>query len=154
MVRPLSFARQQQESVPGLSACQHRTVSKDGRIICAKIVEGENSVAPDLCRSCPFKAVNCSHLRFVLRQNTPSPLIVRYNGCEEVWDDNPAEICFERAACEVKVVPIGHPRACVGCVLRRPVDGAGEGPRRRRRRVAGAGKVVPFPGAGVVAASG
>jgi hypothetical protein len=134
------------------SPCEHRTVSKDGRIVCAKIVEGENTVSPDLCRDCPFKAVNCSHLRFALRQVTPKPLTVRCNGREEVWDDDPAEIRFEQAACLARVAPIEHPRACIGCVLRRPVEAPVERPRRRR--VAGAGKVVPFPGTGAVAATG
>ena len=134
------------------SPCEHRTVSKDGRIVCAKIVEGDNAVSPDICHGCPFKAVNCSHLRFALRQVSPRPLTVRYNGREEVWDDDPAEIRFEQAACLAKVAPIEGPRACTGCVLRRPVDAPVERPRRRR--VAGAGKVVPFPGAGAVAATG
>ena len=38
--------------------CEHRTVSKEGRIVCRKIVEGENTVSPNLCRNCPFMAVN------------------------------------------------------------------------------------------------
>jgi hypothetical protein len=126
-------------------------VSKDGRVICAKIVEGGDAVSPDLCRGCPFKAVNCRHLRFALQQTTPRPLTVRYNGRTEVWDDDPAEIRFEQAACLAKVAPIESPRACVGCVLRQPVEAPVEQPRRRR--VAGAGKVVPFPGAGAVAAA-
>jgi hypothetical protein len=153
MVRQLSFVGHQRESIPELSPCDHRTVSKDGHIICAKIVEGDNSISPERCRDCPFRTVNCAHLRFALRQITPSPLVVRHNGREEVWDDDPPEIRFERAACVAKMVPIEHPRACVGCELRRLVEAAGEQPRRRRR-VAGAGKVVPFPGAGAVAATG
>jgi hypothetical protein len=131
--------------------CEHRTVSRDGRVVCAKIVAGDDAVSPDLCHGCPFKTVNCSHLRFALRQVTPTPLTVRYNGREEIWDDGPPEIRFEQAACLAKVTPIDQPRACIGCTLRRPVDAPGERPRRRR--VAGAGKVVPFPGAGAVAAT-
>jgi hypothetical protein len=150
MVRQLSFARQQEASLPHTSPCEHRTVSKDGRVVCAKIVEGDDAVSAELCRGCPFKAVNCSHLRFALRQVTPRPLTVRYNGRTEVWDDGPPEIRFEQAACLAKVAPIEHPRACISCELRRPVDALVERPRRR---VAGAGKVVPFPGAGAVAAT-
>ena len=108
-------------------------------------------MSPDLCRGCPSKAVNCSHLRFALRQVTPKPLTVRCNGRVEVWDDDPPEICFEQAACLAKVAPIERPGACIGCVLRCPLDTPVERPRRRR--VAGAGKVVPFPGAGAVAAT-
>jgi hypothetical protein len=127
-------------------------VSKDGRIICGKIVEGENEVSPNVCRTCPVKAVNCAHLRFSLCQTAPSPLIVRYNGRTEVWDDEPAELRFERAACAARVVPIHDPRACATCSLRQtlhtPVEPAA------RRRVAGAGRVVPFPGREAVAATG
>ena len=151
MVHKLSFVSQPHASLAGHGPCEHRTVSKDGRIVCAKIVEGETEVSSDRCRNCPFKAVNCSHLRFSLQQVTPSPLTVRYNGRVEVWDDDPPEILFEQAACLAKVAPIEHPRACIGCVLRRPIDAPAERPRRR---VAGAGKVVPFPEAGVVAATG
>jgi hypothetical protein len=151
MVQKLTFLPQHHPSLASHSPCEHRTVSKDGRIVCAKIVEGETSVSRELCRNCPFKAVNCSHLRFALQQITPSPLTVRYNGRVEVWDDDPPKILFEQAACLAKVAPIENPRACIGCVLRRPIDAPVERPRRR---VAGTGKVVPFPEAGVVIATG
>ncbi len=136
-----------------LSACEHRTVSKDGRIVCAKIVEGENEVSPNVCRACPFKAVNCKHLRFSLRQSTPSPLLVRYNGRTELWDNGPAELRFERAACLVKVTPVHEPRSCGSCPLRTPLQGVVEQPRPRRP-VAGLGKVVPFPSREVLAPTG
>lgn len=138
----------------GTSPCEHRTVSKDGRIICGKIVEGDNSVSPEVCRSCPVKAVNCSQLRFSLRQTTPSPLVVRFNGHTEVWDDDPPELQFEQAGCAAKVMPIDQPRACVGCALRQPVQATVEPRGRRRRQVVGGGKVVPFPRQGAVAATG
>ncbi len=51
----------------GLGSCEHRTVSRDGRIVCSKIVEGDHEVSPDMCHACPLKAVNCVHLRFSLR---------------------------------------------------------------------------------------
>ncbi|MGD2207423.1 MAG: hypothetical protein PVH17_11665, partial [Anaerolineae bacterium] len=40
--------------------CEHRTVSKEGRIVCRKIVEGEGEVSPNVCRACPARAVNCA----------------------------------------------------------------------------------------------
>jgi hypothetical protein len=165
-MQALSPFRQKQQPVAGLSPCEHRTVSKDGRIICARIVDGENTVAPEICRSCPVKAVNCGHLRFALRQTSPSPLIVRFNGRTEVWDDDPPEIQFEQAACAARVMPIEHARVCAGCTLRQPVQGGqmapgcqvgmvgAEQPRRRQRRAAAAGKVVVFPGREPVAATG
>lgn len=136
-----------------LSPCEHRTVSKLGRIVCGKIVEGDNEVSPSLCRACPFKAVNCGNLRFSLRQTSPSPLIVRFNGRVEVWDDEPPEVRFEQAACSAKVMPIHHPKQCAGCPLRQALHepGAPAGvpspvrQRRQKRRVASVGKVVPFP---------
>lgn len=136
-----------------LSSCEHRTVSKDGRIVCARIVEGENDVSPNVCRDCPFKAVNCAHLRFSLRLSSPSPLVVRYNGRTEIWDDDPPELDFERAACTAKVMPVYGPRACAECALRKPLQAPVERPAPRRQ-VPGAGKVVPFPGREPLAATG
>jgi hypothetical protein len=136
-----------------LSSCEHRKVSKDGRIVCAQIVEGDNEVSPNVCRDCPFKAVNCSHLRFTLRQTLPNRLIVRYNGRTEIWDDDPPELHFERAACTAKVTPVYEPRSCAGCTLRQPVQ-APVGRPKRKRRVAGAGKVVSFPSREALVAAG
>jgi hypothetical protein len=173
MVRELQFARRQaqveatapdsvlpwtgrpaKEMVSG-SSCQHRTVAKDGRIVCARVVEGENEVSPNVCRDCPFKAVNCSHLRFSLRRTSPSPLIVRYNGRTEIWDDGPSELCFERAACAAKVIPIYEPRSCAGCTLHKPIQVPVEAPNRSQMPVAAtAGKVVAFPSHEPVAAAG
>jgi hypothetical protein len=139
--------------MPNLSSCEHRAVSKDGRIVCQRIVEGNPEVSPNVCRDCPYKAVNCAHLKFSLRQTSPSPLIVRYNGRTEIWDDDPPELRFERAACTAKVMPIYGPRACAECALRKPIQAPVERPARRRK-VAGAGKVVPFPGHEPLAATG
>jgi hypothetical protein len=155
--------RSERAPLVGLSPCEHRAVSKDGRIVCSKIADGDNAVSPDACRSCPFKAVNCGHLRFSLRQTSPSPLIVRFNGRTEVWDDDPPEIRFEQAACAAKVKPIEDPRACAGCTLRQAVNRQASpaaecvssgGSGQRVRRVSGGGRVVPFPARDAVAAAG
>jgi hypothetical protein len=139
--------------VRGLSSCEHRTVSRDGRIICARIVDGDNEVSPNSCRACPHKKANCAHLRFSLRQTRASPLTVRHNGRTEIWDDDPPEIGFERAACAEKVVPIYQPSSCQACPLRKPLHGP-EQRSRRRRRVTGTGKVVSFPSRKALAPAG
>jgi hypothetical protein len=108
----------------GASRCEYRAVSKDGRVICRKIVEGENVVSPGLCRTCPFRAVNCSHLRFSLLRTSPSPLLVRFNGRTELWNDDPPEVRFLQAACSVWVLPIGHPGLCSGCSIREAIGTA------------------------------
>lgn len=163
MILQLATGRSEHAPMAEPSPCEYRTVSKHGRIICSKIAEGDNAVSPDTCRSCPFKAVNCSHLRFSLRQTSPSPIIVRFNGRTEVWDDDPPELLFEQAACAAKVKPIDNPRACVGCALHQAVDRqaspaaeltASGRPEQQRRRVSGGGRVVPFPARDAVAAAG
>ena len=169
MVRELQFARRREQDSPpevGLpwqpgpasetqrgSSCEHRTVAKDGRIICSRIVEGEAEVSPNVCRDCPFKAVNCRHLCFSLRQTSPSPLIVRYNGRTEVWDDGPCSLSFERAACSAKVTPVYEPQSCAGCALHTPIQAPAK-PAIRRREAAPAGKVVSFPVHEPLAAAG
>ena len=150
----LALDLRQRDPAPNLSPCEHRAVSKDGRIICRKIVEGDNAISPSLCLTCPVTAVNCAHLRFSLRQTSPSPIIVRFNGHTEVWDDEPPELQFDRAACAAKVVPIEHPRSCAGCALRKPVQPASATPAPRTRRVSKPGKVVPFPARKVAAVAG
>jgi hypothetical protein len=152
MIRTLSLAQRRQNPISGPSPCDHRTVSKDGRIICRKIVEGNNGISPDLCRTCPVRAVNCAHLRFSLRQTSPSPLIVRFNGRTEVWDDDPPEICFRQAACASQVLPIESPRACAICALRQPVQAPAAQPAPQRQ-AAQPGKVVSFPQQEPVAAT-
>ena len=155
MIRDIATARKQTEPVPELVTCEYRTVAKDGRIICSKIIEGEPEVSPNTCRTCPFKAVNCAHLRFSLEQTEPRRLVVRYNGKTEVWDDELPEVRFERAACAAKVLPIDHPKQCANCALHQPSRPSVEpAPRPARRRVAAAGKVVPFPQREAVAATG
>jgi hypothetical protein len=136
-----------------LSACEHRTVSKDGRIVCRKIVNGEPEVSPNICRDCPFKQINCAHLRFSLRLDSPSPLVVRFNGQTEIWDDGPPRLALERAACSERVLPIHGPRACASCSLRQPLDSTTGVPEPRRPGVV-VGRVVSFPTREAAAAAG
>ena len=135
----------------GPSSCEHRTVARDGRIVCKRIAEGDSEVSPHVCWSCPVKAVNCAHLRFSLTLTSPTRLVVRFNGREEVWDDEPPQLCFERAACAVRVMPIDHARACASCSLRLPLQAA---KREPVQRLASGGKVVPFRASEVAAATG
>ena len=154
MIRKLSPVPRPPEAAPNLSPCDHRTVSKEGEIVCAKIVEGEREVSPTICRVCPFRAADCKHLRFSLRQVRPSPLIVRHNGRTEIWDDEPPRVVFQQAACAARIVPIDDARTCAGCALREAGDSVSQPLIRRRRRASSAGKVVPFPGRETVAATG
>ena len=149
----LPWSGASERETASLSSCEHRTAAKDGRIICSKVTEGDNEVSPNLCRECPFKAVNCSHLRFSLRQTTPSPLVVRYNGRTEIWDDGPNELSFEHAACAAKVIPIYGPRSCAGCSLRKPVQAPAQ-EQAQARKPAAIGKVVAFPSHEPVAVPG
>lgn len=149
------------DQVHGLSPCEHRTVSRNGRIVCAKISVGDSGVTPNTCRACPFKAVNCAHLRFSLRQSSASPLIVRFNGRTEIWEDEAPVLSFEQAACAARTVPICHPKQCAGCPLRQPVDapsrpsaGVPLAPQRRAPRAGVAGRVVPFPSPDLVGLAG
>ena len=160
MITELAAVRKHTEPSPGLSTCEHRTVAKDGRIICARVVRGEAEVSPNTCRTCPFKAIDCAHLRFSLEQTEPRRLVVRYNGKTEVWDDDPPEVRFERAACAARVMPIHHPKQCAGCTQRQALQPAETPASRRRRAAAGnepgrvaSGKVVPFPPREVAAAA-
>jgi hypothetical protein len=140
MIRELSFASKHQESTQPCAICEHRSVAADGRIVCRKIMWGENRVSPALCRSCPSQAVNCTHLRFSLRHTSPSPLVVRFNGRTEVWNDAPPALQFEQAACALQVAPLSSPRACAGCALRQPAAA----PAPEPAPVARPGQVVPF----------
>lgn len=138
----------------GLSPCEHRSVSTDGRIVCKKIVEGDPEVSSSLCRSCPFKLANCAHFRFSLRLRSPSPLVVRFNGRTEIWDDGPPELTLLRAACAARVGPIRDAAACVACPLRVPVQEMKADRVRKAQRGERGGKVVPFPTREAVAAVG
>ena len=133
--------------------CAHRSVTRDGRITCRKIVEGDNEVSPNICRDCPGRQSGCDNLRFSLRKSSPSPIVVRYgNGHSEVWNDQPPEIAFLKAACIAKIAPINDPRQCAACALR----SAGEPVLEEiplPRKVARGGEVIPFPQRVAAAAS-
>ncbi len=135
------------ETIPasGTNLCEHRTVSKDGAIVCNKIVRGQVEVSPQVCSACPAKAINCTHLCFSLRQVVASQLTVRYNGRVETWGDDAPEVCFQQAACAARVAPIDHPLQCAACTLRRPVCSPSQPAGRVPPLAARAGKVVPFP---------
>jgi hypothetical protein len=118
----------------GADPCEHRTVSKDGRIICRKIAEGDNEISPSLCLACPVAAINCAHLRFSLRQSCPSRLVVRFNGHTEIWGDEPPAVHLSQAACAERIIPIESPLRCASCALRQPVQApslrSGQAPTR------------------------
>jgi hypothetical protein len=154
MIVDLALCHPDRDPAANPRPCEHRSVAKEGRIVCGRITEGDNEVSPSVCQACPFMAVNCGHLRFSLCQTSPSPIIVRFNGHTEVWDDKPPELQFHRAACAAKVVPIEHPGTCAECALRIPVRVPSEATDPRSRRVNKPGKVVPFPERNVAAAAG
>ena len=132
--------------------CQYRSVARDGRVICTKIVEGDNEVSPNLCRDCPARQINCDKLRFSLRKSSPTPIVVRYgNGHSEVWNDEPPRISFLRAACAARIAPISDPRQCMACALRTADEPVLE--EIPLPRVARGGKVIPFPQRVAAAAS-
>jgi len=132
--------------------CQYRSVARDGRITCTKIVEGDNEVSPNLCRDCPARQVSCDKLRFSLQKFSPSPIVVRYgNGHSEVWGDEPPRISFLRAACVAKIAPISDSRQCAACALRTVGEPVLE--EIPLPRVARGGKVIAFPQRVAVAAS-
>ena len=132
--------------------CQYRSVGRDGRITCQKIVEGDNEVSPNLCRDCPARQINCDKLRFSLQKSSPSPIVVRYgNGHSEVWNNEPARITFLRAACVAKVAPISDLRQCAACALRTVSEPVLE--EVLLPKVARRGKVIAFPQRVAAAAS-
>ena len=100
MIHVFPAVRDPQESVGTQLSCEHRAVSKDGRIVCSKIAQGDNTVSPEVCRACPARSVNCSHLRFSLSHSAHVPLVVRFNGRTEIWSDDAPELRFCNA---------GHP---------------------------------------------
>lgn len=97
--------------------CPYRSVSDDGRLFCQKIVQGDKEVSPEICKTCPARACDCSNLRFSLKKRSPSPIVVRWNGHVEIWDNDPPQVSFLRAACAVSLTPIASPEDCAGCVL-------------------------------------
>lgn len=122
-----------------MTTCKYRSVDKEGRIICRKLGAKENEVSLALCRECPWKRIECDHLRFSLYKTVPAPIVVRYaTGRTEVWNNEPPALHFRRAACALKVSPIHSPQQCAACTLR-TCGNAGE-----TERVA-AGRVVTFP---------
>ena len=130
--------------------CRYRTAAEDGRIICQKITQGNNEVAPNICRTCPAMAIHCDHLRFTLQKIIPSTILVRYgNGRTELWDDDPPRIEFVRGACAAKVMPIDDPRQCAGCALRCPTMIEEVTPAQEEaiepQRVLQPAQVIPFP---------
>jgi hypothetical protein len=144
MIQVFPAVRDSHEAMGMQVGCENRTVSKDGRIVCSKITQGDNTVSPEVCRACPARTVNCSHLRFSLSHSAHVPLLVRFNGRTEVWTDDTPELHFCNAACAERVAPVLQPRACAGCPLRSPCQATAPAaqPARSPR---GNGKVVSFP---------
>lgn len=145
--------------------CPHRSVSKDGRVVCAKIQHGDDSLSPSLCLACPFRAIDCSHLRFSLRLSSPSPLVVRYNGRTELWDADAPRLSFAQAACAALALPIAQCHECAGCALREAVQcegpdsfvssgRAGQPGPLSDSHLPKRGKVVPFRQRDALAATG
>jgi len=127
-----------------IQACPHRSVVKDGRIICKMVLSGDNEVSPNLCRECPAKAIACDHLRFSLHKITSRPITVRYaTGRVEVLDDQPPRVAFVRAACERKVIPVNSSLECARCELHS--ERVAQPVARPAFVSAGKGKVIPFP---------
>ena len=145
MIQTFSVVREPQEGIGTQVSCEHRTVSKEGRIVCAKITQGDNAVSPEVCRTCPARSVNCAHLRFSLSRAAHVPLIVRFNGRTEIWSDDAPELRFCHAACAERVLPILQPRSCAACPLRSPCQSVAAValPSRAPRST---GRVVAFQG--------
>lgn len=131
-----------------MKPCQYRQAEEDGRIVCEKIVCGDNQVGPNLCRRCPVAAINCTHLRFTLERVESSSILVRYgNGRSEVWPGEPARVSLAHGACAARVMPVAGPRACTGCALRDPVLAPQQVVAAPAVAVTAgrAGRVIPFP---------
>lgn len=127
-----------------IQTCPHRSVAKDGRIICKMILSGDNEVSPNLCHDCPARAIACDQLRFSLQKMSSHPIIVRYaTGRVEVLDDQPSRIAFLRAACQEKVMPVNTPLECTRCELH--WERVAQPIARTTSVPAGKGKVIPFP---------
>jgi len=125
-----------------MKPCKFRKAEDDGRIVCEKIVLGDNEVDPNICRTCPLTAINCSHLRFTLHRVESATIVVRYgNGRSEIWPGEPARVELAHGACAARVIPVEDPRSCTGCALRSPAVV----PEQVVARPAPAPRVIPFP---------
>lgn len=151
MILELPLVRQPAPS-RATGPCPHRTVSDDGRVLCRKVIERDNAVTPELCGDCPFSAIDCAHLRFTLSLSSGSPLMVRFNGRTEVWEDEAPKVTLHRAACVAKVSQVDRRSACTGCSLREPILS----PEKRVAHKPASpvpSNVIPFPLREAVAAS-
>lgn len=130
-------------------SCRFRNVTEDGRVVCQKIVQGDNEVSAGMCQRCPAMACGCSDLRFTLRKNSSSPILVRWgNGRTEVWNNEPSQVAFVRAACAARIVPIVSPQDCAGCRIctdsaSRPMATVDRG-GHQRRQLANGEKIIAF----------
>jgi len=112
-----------------MKPCSYRTVSDDGRLVCAKIRRGEREVAPALCEACPAARIDCQHLRFSLEKRDQTAIVVRYgNGHTETWQSEPARVEFQRAACAALCLPLSGSDMCSGCFLYSPALSANTTP--------------------------
>jgi hypothetical protein len=144
MIRQLPSSRRTPCAAVSPSGCEHRTVSRDGRVVCGKITQGDNSISPELCRACPAMSVNCAHLRFSLNHSQSVPLVVRFSGHTEIWADDSPELLFHHAACAARVVPVQQPKSCAGCPLRAPLLATPDA-AVSERQPGHSGKIVVLP---------
>lgn len=130
-VEPTAAAGMPLPQVGGFRPCHHRSVTEDGRVVCAKVGRGDREVSAALCAACPAARLNCQHLRFTLEKDAPSTLVVRYgNGKTEVWqDDRPPQVRFARAACALLRVSLVNTSPCATCAYGQPLvpTATGEG---------------------------
>lgn len=99
--------------------CDHRRVSEDGRVTCAKVVVGDDEVSVGMCYSCPARICNCPHLCFSLQKISRSPVTVRWaNGHVEMWNNEAPTVSFLRSACALKTISISSPEECLRCDVR------------------------------------
>ncbi len=136
-----------------MKPCQFRHAEEDGRVVCEKIVQGDNEVGPNICRACPVMAINCSHLRFTLQKISSSSILVHYgDGRSEVWAGDPPRVTLAKGACAAKIMPIEGPKSCAGCALRSALLQPGseepavqDGHRTPASAQMRAGKLLSFP---------
>lgn len=101
-----------------LPPCPHRTVDREGRIVCDQVKEGEREVTLQACRMCPVSKVNCAHLRATLLHWSRPPITIRYgNGKTEIWDAEPPTLSVRRSACAALAIPLASTHDCAGCAL-------------------------------------